>query len=104
RSRQDRASVHLLDQAISGENFEVPADGHVRDAQPLGQVADPCAAVAPDGLQDARLAVSGKHYVLPFLVIGWRRGRAGDPGIASSVPSETYAMRVRFRVPVSERM
>src|SRR6516164_2698160 len=59
RPWQDRAAVYLLHQAVPGEHLEVSADRHVRDAEPLGQVAHPGAAIAPDGLQDQRLAVSG---------------------------------------------
>ena len=47
--------------AIPGEDLEIAADGHVRDAEPLGEVTDTCTAIAPDGLQDERLAMSGKH-------------------------------------------
>src|ERR1035441_517875 len=57
--RQDRAAVNLLHQAIAGEDLEVSADGHVRNAEALSEIADPGAAIAPDGLQDERLAVSG---------------------------------------------
>src|SRR5437764_1173698 len=61
RPWQDRTAVYLLDQAIPGEDLEIAADGHIRDAEPLGEVTDTCAAIAPDGLQDERLAMSGKH-------------------------------------------
>ena len=59
RARQHRAAVDLLDQAIPGQHLKVPADGHIRNAEPLGEIADPGAAIVPDGLQDERLAVSG---------------------------------------------
>ncbi len=59
RARQHRAAVHLLHEPVAGEHLKVSADRHIRDAEPLSQVTDPCAAVAPDGFQDERLAVSG---------------------------------------------
>src|SRR6185437_6520910 len=81
RPRQDRAAMYFFDQAVPGEDLEIAADGHIRDAEPLGKVTDTGAAIAPDGLQDERLAVSGKHYVLPLLHAGWRRGRAVASGL-----------------------
>src|SRR6516165_4508112 len=102
RPRQDRATVYLLDQAIPGEYLEIPADGHIRDAEPLGEVADTCAAIAPDGLQDERLAVSGKHLRASPPSRRMASGAGGRLRVTSSVSSETFANRVRFRVRVSE--
>jgi hypothetical protein len=59
RPRQDGAPVDLFHQAIPGQDLKVPADRHVRNAESLGEIAHPRAAVAPDGLQDERLTVSG---------------------------------------------
>ena len=73
--------MNLLDQAVPGKDLEIAADGHIRDAEPLGEVTDTCAAIAPDGLQDERLAVSGKHEMLPLLHAGWRRWRAVASGL-----------------------
>jgi len=65
-ARQHGTAVHFLDQAGPGEYLQVTADSHVRDAEPLGQVADPCAARAPHLLQDERLPVLAEHlWCLP---------------------------------------
>jgi hypothetical protein len=97
RPRQDRPPVHFLYQAILGEHLKVSADRHIRNAEPLSEIADACAAIAPDGLQDERLAVSGKHPLLPPCRAEGAGGRAGGTG-ASSVLCETFAIGVRFRV------
>ena len=55
-ARQYGAAVHLLDQPGPGQHLQVAADGHVRDAEALGQVADACAARAPDVLQGSATA------------------------------------------------
>ena len=60
-SGQDRSAVNLFDQAISREGLQVSADGHVRDSELLGEITDPCAAVAADSLEDQRLPMPGKH-------------------------------------------
>ena len=96
--------MYFLDQAVPGEDLEVAADGHVRDAEPLREVADTGAAIAPDGLQDERLAMSGKHLVLPLLHNRMAPGAGGRLRVASSVLSETFANRVRFRARVSEQL
>ena len=60
-SRQNRAAVNFLDQAIPGQSLQVAPDGHVRDPELLCQIADSCAAVAADSLEDQRLPMPGKH-------------------------------------------
>src|SRR5580692_3626987 len=97
RPRQARPPVHFPSQAILGEHLKVSADRHIRNAEPLSEIADACAAIAPDGLQDKRLAVSGKHPLLPPCRADGAGGRAGGTG-ASSVLCETFAIGVRFRV------
>ena len=53
--------MNFLDQAVSREGLQVPPDGHVRDPELLGKIADSCAAVTADSLEDQRLSMPGKH-------------------------------------------
>jgi hypothetical protein len=52
RARQHRTAVDLLYQAIFGQHLKIASDGHVRDAELLREIADPCTAVVSDGLQN----------------------------------------------------
>ena len=98
-ARQDRAAVHLLDQPGPGENLEIAADGHVGDAEPLGEVADPGTAGPPDVLQDQRLPVLGEHSWSSACGAAAGPARAaapagpGLPGPARTVPVQSGGAR-----------
>src|SRR5262249_9459843 len=70
----------LLDQPGPGENLEIPADSHVGDTEPLGEVGDPGTAGPPDVLQDQRLPVLGEHSWSSACGAAAGPARGGSPG------------------------
>ena len=89
-------AVHLLQQPLPRQLLEVPADGHVRDLEQAGQVADPHAAVPPDLVEDPGLTLAREHHAPPLDRYGSvRRSSAAGPtrhtGIATSAARLTAA-------------
>ena len=56
-----RSAVNLLDEARPRERVEVAPDGHLGDAELLGQLAHAHGAAAANLLDDHELSLSGEH-------------------------------------------
>ena len=64
---QDRAAVDQLDQAILVQVPQVPADGHFRDLEHLGQLPDRGGVSELDGVEDlAQASILAIHLRRPF--------------------------------------
>ena len=53
--------MHLLQQAGRCERVEIAANGHVRDGEQLGQLADAHGALAAELLDDQLVALCREH-------------------------------------------
>ena len=74
--------MHLGQQTLSVEHFQVAADRHVRDAKQGGQLRNPGAAGSADLFQDPRLAHGSEHGAL-------LRVLDAVSGAPSNVPNRT---------------
>ncbi len=53
--------MHLAEPAVGFELFQIPTHRHVRNAQQLGQLADPDATGALDRSQDELTTLGSQH-------------------------------------------